>query len=53
MIVKMVAESYEIDNGTIKFMSRQTCKGVDEDKFVTGKPILANLEATLNFEQSK
>jgi hypothetical protein len=56
LVVDMLAEQYDMENGQSLFMSRETKEKLMKEKLmedsllVTGKPILDHLEYVLNFE---
>ena len=53
-VIDVVAEKYELCNGMSLFMSRHTkvsLSNCQKSPLLTGKPILANAEVVLNFEQ--
>ena len=54
-VIDLVAEKYQLANGSTLFMSRQTKASLKSNSksnlFLTGTPILSNAELIMNFER--
>ena len=49
IVANIITEKYNMETGRWKFISRETKYKLDISLFLTGKPVLENLEYPVNF----